>query len=159
MFGGFKGETELWNYETGKLINKFRSQSGAVRGISYSPDGRYFVTGGNNTIATQVSGVLTKLEDLDIVRVWGAQSLEILHRYEFGEWGRRVNGLHYSPNGNLIAVTYGDELLLLDAHSSDVLLREKSNNLLQRLAFSPDGSKLAVSGNKSVWVFSVHEQN
>ncbi|PCI37770.1 MAG: hypothetical protein COB46_12925 [Rhodospirillaceae bacterium] len=158
LFGGQIGATEIWNYETGKRAKSFASQSGGVEAINYSSDGRYFVTGGNNTRATIVSGSLTKLEDKDIVRVWDSQTVKVHHGYDIGEWGRSVRDLQYSPDGNLIAVNYGRELLVLDAHSIKVLFRKNSNDILLKLEFSPNGRRLAVSGRKSVRIFLVRQE-
>lgn len=154
LFAGYKGDTELWNYETGKRLKGFRSQSGDVQALDYSPDGRFFVSGGDNTQATIVSGTLTKLEDKDIIRVWDTQTLTVHHSYGLGEWGHSINDLKYSPDGIFIAAIYGRDLLVLDAHSDEVLLREKSRHILQHLAFSPDGSKLAVSFDKKIEIFT-----
>lgn len=155
---GSEGFVQVWDYTSGKLIKRFRAQTGAVESIAYSPDGKYLATGANIGAKTRDFKTMewTLLSDPDAIRIWGAQSGELAWSYFMGEASATVRGgLAFSPDGRYLVAGIGRELHILDGHSDKVLLSITTPQLIQDLAFSPNENVLAVGGDEFISLWTV----
>lgn len=164
--GGFIGDLRIWNAATGKEVRRFSGQTGEIRSIAYSHDGRFALSGGYDKIVRlwdintgkemrQFSGhasvpaavafsrddrfVLSGSEDAT-TRIWDiAAGRELVQFIAFtgGEW------VAITPEGFYDASENGDKFLnvRIGGNVSGIdQYREKF--------YRPDIIKLAVSGRK-----------
>lgn len=132
MIGYGDGAIRFWDANTGQHIktdNAFRDamSSGAVRNISFTPDGK--------TLAWGDAGM----------RLWDADTNEQKMILTISEWGNHSVGL--SPDGKTIAIAFDKDNLikLWDMHTSEqrLTLTTRHTKSVFRLAFSPDSKTLA----------------
>ncbi len=132
-----KGAVILWTNSTAKTdLTEIRgAQSGLVRQVFFSRDGRRFCTGGESSTA----------------RVWDTESGNELLAIP-----SRVFHAVFSPDGQRL-VTVGSDRIVhlwdLEGRSELLLLRGHSSSI-QTVAFSPDGSRLATGakdGTVKLW--------
>jgi WD40 repeat protein len=122
------GTVKLWDLASGKQVLSFMVDP-EVRGLAFSPDGRWLATGGTS------------------VRVWdlsdghGPRTLE-----GHSDWIGRVI---ISPDRQRIATwSYDNEIKLRDANTG----RELSSFKGDSVAFSPDSKRIAIAAAKKVKV-------
>jgi choice-of-anchor C domain-containing protein len=137
----------LWDLETGRDLRHFQGESG--KGVAFSPDGRYILSGGYETL-----------------RVWDLQSGKEVRRFDNNS-GMSVVHLAISPDGRR-ALTGGNRkssgggteriMSLWDFETGKELgryYRVRAKGNLECVAFSPDGrTALSVSDNDlaiSLW--------
>ncbi|OHC73611.1 MAG: hypothetical protein A3G18_00815 [Rhodospirillales bacterium RIFCSPLOWO2_12_FULL_58_28] len=173
------GTVKVWDYHTGDLVKEFKAQSGSVNAIAYSPDGKFLVTGGDNTRSTlnRKTGVMEKLADDDLVRVWNTDDYKMAWSYAMGKVDKTVSGgssvraVAYSPDNRYIAVNNIQNLTandmkarnltayrvfhILDGRSAQVLKTVPVPMHILSLAFSPKGDALAVSGDDTIMIWRI----
>jgi len=140
------GTAKIWDVETGKELFTLSGYDGSVHDISFSPDGKHLVSAGDGGTA----------------KIWNVTTGE--EELTFGGHGDTVFDVAYSPNGNLVASSGLDEYVRIwDATSgSEVLaLPFAGGDQLRGLAFSPDGTRIAVTSTQPpygrVWDVSTGE--
>ncbi|MDE0634261.1 MAG: hypothetical protein OXI43_00210 [Candidatus Poribacteria bacterium] len=139
-------DTLFWNVETGKIGMKFKGTSKRTF-LAFLPDGKWFATVGKNNYTVQLWDVQTgKLKNT----FTGAPvPVEIIvtdtngSRKKVKEPSNRVNSFAFSPNGNILAVSYMNEEIVL----WNVLTGQRETTLeglrnVYHLLFSPDGRTL-----------------
>src|SRR5262249_49894181 len=134
------GEPDLRGFEWYYLEHLCRSDlltlksgSGALNNVVFSPDGKYLASGGINTA----------------IRIWNASTGETT----FSETGTDgwVHCVAFSPDGKLLASSGGKkdhpgEITIRDAIGGKEMQSWKDlPEGTLRLAFSPDGTKLALA--------------
>jgi len=127
---GFHKVVGLWDPESGQL-RMFHGHDDRVTGVAIHPDGR----------------LLASSSDDATVRVWDVESGREIHSY-------RNTGLYpydsvaFSPDGHfLVAGDYGGALTLWETASGrQVFHRGHHSAVIRRLAFSPDGRRIATVG-------------
>ena len=126
----------LYDSETGKLLREFPRQYSQVTGIAFSRDGKYLLIGGFNTPC-----VTTKLWNLSLPN---SQESETILAGEKG----LVGNYAYSPDGKLLA--YGEcqrgrqMVSIMELSANKKVRSYKLNAEAKSLAFSPDGTHLAI---------------
>ncbi|KAJ6254229.1 membrane protein-related [Anaeramoeba flamelloides] len=127
--GGRDEKVKLWDAKTGKL-KKTLIESGWVRGITYSPDGK--------TLATAVGSKKGKT-----IKLWDAGSYKLKEILE-GHTDY-VKSVVYSPNGKTIATGSKDKTVKLWEAKTGKLKRtlKSPDNFLKVVAYSPNGTTLA----------------
>jgi WD40 repeat protein/uncharacterized caspase-like protein len=83
LLGAWHNTAQVWDARTGKEVRRFVGHTYPIRAVSYSPDGRTVLTGGNDKTA----------------RLWDVATGAELKRYEEGQI---VVAVGYSPNGQRI---------------------------------------------------------
>ncbi len=118
------GTASLWNPTSGRLLRSVRVGPQPVYGIAFSPDAKTLVTGSGNSVT-----------------MWRTADG---HRLRVIQTGSPVNAVAVSPDGTLVAVASGADVVeygirsgtikhVLDAHAGQVMT----------VAFSSDGRMVA----------------
>jgi WD40 repeat protein len=140
MSGSFDNAARLWDVETGQEVHVF-THPAAVFGVTFSPDGRYILTGSFFDRST---------------RLWDLRETGREVR-QFPGYAGFVNGLSFSPDGKTI-ITAAEE-------TTSQLWEVETGQPLERFPgdvgrFSADGKYLLTGGLKTVnlWDRATGEQ-
>jgi WD40 repeat protein len=125
--GNWNGEADLWEVSSGTLIRRFAGE-GIVRDVTFNPNGRSLLTAGNQA------------------RLWDVESGQQIRRFSGDAYG--VNGVAFSPDGNLMATAGGDGRARVWAVASGLegerfAAQPRGLNIV---AFAPSGRVLATTG-------------
>lgn len=119
----------LFDVVSGKELFDDTGHAGAVNAISVSADGKLVATAGQDGTA----------------RVWDGITGKLLHT--FHEYFGRLASVSLSPDGKRLAAGDFDTLRVIDLANGRVLWRAEDHRELFQVAYSPDGSTIAVGGN------------
>jgi eukaryotic-like serine/threonine-protein kinase len=119
--GSRDGNVRLWDARTGASVGVLQGPSRYALDVAFRPDGQKLASGG--------------LDDKLYVWDLGTRTAEVI---ETGGINYRIA---YSPNGKRIASRAG----LFDAETHEKLADLPAGILIHGVAFSPDGSRLAVA--------------
>ena len=170
---GWDKTIQVWDRQTGRLLDSLVGHRGFVRGLAFSPDGNHLISGsedksvrrwdlagnGENSafhghngfvhcVAFGTDGVLAASGSLDgSVKLWpaAAPDSQVTFRNSSG-W---VGTLAFSPDGRRIASAHNGDVRIWDPRTGEELHRLVSRSDLQAhigLVFSPDGATLAADG-------------
>ena len=132
---------QVWNVDTGELLNTFTGNTHRIEGLTFSPDNRTLVSGDTN----------------ETIRLWDlkANSARVISK---GIYTSSYT-LAFSPNGELIAAGNDDGKIQLFnineekqgyqrlfSQYKQMLSRNGHKEKVTSLAFSPDG-KMLISGS------------
>lgn len=121
----------LWDMATGQEIRKFTGHSpGGVRAATFSPDGRFVLTGGEDST----------------IRLWDAATGQEVRRFE--GYSSTVNAVAYSPDGRSLLTGNGDDAAHLWNTATGQEIRRFQGHLsgVYSTAYSPDGRYLLTGG-------------
>lgn len=133
---------QVWNVDTGELLNTFTENTHRIVGLTFSPDNMTLASGDTN----------------ETIRLWDlkANSAQVISKGTYTS----SYALAFSPNGKLIAAGNGDgkiELFNINEEKQDyqrlfsqykqMLPRKGHKDKVTSLAFSPD-SKMLISGSE-----------
>jgi WD40 repeat protein len=139
--GSENPQLELWNADTGTLIRTIRagpSTAAFVIAVAFSPDGHRVATGRSD-------GAL---------QLWDADTGAPLGQTSIGHTGP-VTNLAFSPDGRQIATVSLDGTLRLWSATVGQPMRGP-DPVVGQVAFSPDGQRLAASGDTAVQQWDVN---
>jgi WD40 repeat protein len=154
----------VWDAQTGKIVHKSNKLSTAASSVAWSKDGKRLAAGTN--------GAGGELPEAGEVRVWDAETGKAMHKFavkpsvEQGEWAS-AGDVAFAPDGNRVAapVTAGSRsapagLLIGDTGASVRVWDLTTGKATQpvkglkasvgRVAFSPDGKRLATAGSDKI---------
>jgi WD40 repeat protein/tRNA A-37 threonylcarbamoyl transferase component Bud32 len=172
------GRIYLWDVSTRAEYAVLKNHIGAVRDVSFSPDGRLLASTGEFSdrsvriwdvarksqievltghtacvyaVAWNRLGTLLASGSLDgTVRIWDAKTWR---QVGVLKQGANVHGVSFTPDGKLLAVACSDNVIRLWDVESQREIAELSghSDYVHALAFSPDGSRLAsASGDRTI---------
>lgn len=109
--------------------NRIDTQQEEITSVSFSPNGKYIATAGNN----------------DTVILWSASGEKKWQRGD-GDRIKTMNFVAFSPDGKKIAAAEGDGTITLwDISGKKLKQFETSTTNFKSLSFSPDGKKIATA--------------
>ncbi|WP_377806989.1 hypothetical protein ABNQ38_11575 [Azospirillum sp. A29] len=117
----------LFDVKAQRLKARLAGQPQVLNDLAFSPDGR-FVAGAFGGTAG--------------IRVWDSASFKPVA--EDAGYGARVSALAFSPDGRLATASFDGNIRLYDAGFKQKAKRKPGSGMPYSVAFSPDGSQLAV---------------
>ena len=123
----------IWDVETGKELHILEDGDAfPPRSVTFSPDSK----------KVAVVGGLNLAEGNNFVRVWNAETGEVLQRLE--KIGSRVGNASFSPDGKKIITSHErGAIRVWDANTGETLFDLTSHqNSVFSAVFSPDGQKI-----------------
>lgn len=125
--GDGHGKVRIWDIASGELVKLLEyGDNSDVHDLAFSPEGNTLVTGG--TAGT--------------MRLWDIASGQILHLFS----AEGVMGLAFSTDGNLVIAQSGNFVKMWDVATGQLVGNLVHDTELLSVAFSPDGSLIAVGG-------------
>jgi WD40 repeat protein len=164
----------LWDVASGRVIARLEGHKGSVRSLAFSPNGRYLVSGGDDTeariwdgrtgrelrslghfangigsVACSADSALVAIGDRKQAQVFDIVTGVVRHSFhtELDE-----SDIQFSSNGQFLLA--GDDIMVhvWDLHSGTDLVLEGHAIFASEAAFSPDGRYLAVAGERgALW--------
>jgi WD40 repeat protein len=139
------GLVDVWDPATGQLLSTLKGHSNILVAVAFSADGSLILTGGAE------KGIREK-----VVRLWDSVSGQHLRTFEASPGLQAVT---FSPDGRLVAILMSDnrtELHLRNAATGqhlNTLVEDKISPVFSNvcMAFSPDGSLLAIAETNSIF--------
>ena len=137
-FGFANGEVTIWDLVRQTRVTRFVAHQGIVGGISYSPDGKAFVTSG-----------LDKT-----VRVWNAE--EVLQDRQLPDVPGGPRRVAFDAGGRTLLVAYADRAHVLKVRepSAKPVVLSRDNLAMNAVDITPDGASAATAdsdGRVTVW--------
>lgn len=130
-------QIQIWNPRTGLLLTNL--PGGQMREAAFSPDGRWLACSAD-----------------DATTFWRTEDWSLHHRYPQSLEASGRGRLAFSPDGRLAALSVADgEIRLVVVETDEELATLPTGHLLNWLAFSPGGDRLAAvleSGYFQLWV-------
>ena len=121
-------EVSVFEVASGKLIKKIEGFSKGLQALSFSPDGKYIVTGDRSSKAS----------------LWGIPSLELAKAFEDHKYW--VSHASFSPDSKYLLVGSADEVILWNiAKGEKIYSAVAAKQGLTSVVFSPDGRVIATT--------------
>ena len=123
------GILQVWNMPSGDLLHTFDKHPGAVGALAFSPDGNFLAAGSSPSVGT-----------------WRTSDSMLLSISIHKSYYSRQQTLVFSPDSKLLAFgPYGGGLRLIEIANANPILVLNDGQTVYDMAFSPDGTTLAVS--------------
>ncbi|VBB08879.1 Hypothetical protein LUCI_4162 [Lucifera butyrica] len=143
----------LWNVNTGKCIAGLKSEGELMPGeVAYSPDGRYVAFAVNKFIGE-------RHREQGMIEIWEPASRSLIRTLAWDSY-LPVNSVKFSPDGKYIAAgggggSEGGIVRIWDAASGALVTHMKYPEYsVKSIAFSSDGSRLAIGGQSYVKIWN-----
>ena len=137
----------VWNLLNGNELNLFDPQSGFVRAVDYSPDGRFVASGTWNSV------------DGGVIQIWNVRTGR-LERNLFGGHEDMITQVKFTADSRRLMSAGRDRRLIMWDIATGIELRhlEGHTDPVLSLAFTPDG-KHAISGAGDIGTGTPDPQN
>ncbi|MEA4918693.1 WD40 repeat domain-containing protein [Proteiniphilum sp.] len=136
--GGKDSTIVIWDFKEGRLLKSMKAE-GIVTSVSVSPDSRYLAYGGSDH---KVS--LFDITNEKLVAV-------------FAEHSDDITSIAFSPGGDYIAASSGDNLITVYGNGALVSELSGHKDFVRDISFDSDGTKLIScgdDGNVIIWDIS-----
>jgi WD40 repeat protein len=133
---GGEGCVLVWDAHTRRKVHTLTGHQGSVKGVGFSPDGQWLVSGGVDGVA----------------RVWRVKDGALLRQFQ----GHKapIRSLAYDPLGRFVATGDGDSAVKIwDPRSGREMSPPLMRTGVQDLAFRPDGRRLAVAASNEIYLY------
>ena len=131
--GKFKTKLKIWEVATGRCLLTIDAGAGTMTSLVWSPDGTRLTAGG----------------DYSTVRVWDASTGEF---QVFVGHTRPVRSVAWSADGMRLATSSEDLTLRIWDVAKGQTIRKKSISSAWNVAWSPDGTRLVLTGRNAIWL-------
>jgi WD40 repeat protein len=137
VHGNFTDAAKLWDVASGQLIRTFEGHAVRVTSVAFSSDSTQLLSGGDDKT----------------VKIWDARNGQ-LRRTLIGH-STKVTNVAFSPDGRrvLAGSTYPESTANLWDTTTGKLLHTFAPGYVAALAFSRDGARLVLSGDRMVTVW------
>ncbi|EJD49947.1 WD40 repeat-like protein [Auricularia subglabra TFB-10046 SS5] len=144
LIGSELSAAVLLNAETREVVMSFEGHAKRFLRAAFSPPP-------NRLVATSSFDNTVKVWDVDVGTCLAT----------FSELGKAVNGVAWSPDGSLLAISSADTIRIFEWSTSELQVTlEGHTKLVTSVAFSPSGELLASSSNdKTVRVWSIDKRS
>jgi WD40 repeat protein len=132
------GDIEMWDPATGELVRRLTGHTDVVNAAAFSPDGSLLVSGAGSPPPSTTD---------QTAKVWDVATGTVLTTVP-GHFGGTV-AVEISDDESFIVTAGRDALMKVWALPSGSLV-ESFSNAVQDLAFSPDGTILAIASGDTV---------
>lgn len=143
VIGREDSKADIWSIESKTRLAQLTGHTGAVLGVAYSYDGNKIATGSRDTTA--------KIWDVSNIN-----NVKVLHTLNHE---KPVTSVEFSPDGTLLLTApYRDtKVWLWDVNSGKLIRSIETGGVLynKSMAFSPDGSEIAVGSNGEVVIWKL----
>lgn len=143
LTGTADGKVRLWDLDSpaDSPVQEVAGHRGAVTCVAFHPDGRQYVTGG---------------DDRDIL-LWDASNGQQLYKFPSGHRGA-VTSLQFTPHGQLVSVGRDNTLRLWTVGDRDATLEttlDSRSGEVTHLGVSPDGRRVLFDQEQSLRILSL----
>ncbi|MBN1438627.1 MAG: WD40 repeat domain-containing protein [Anaerolineales bacterium] len=172
IFAGYKDQTiGMWDIGKETILRLFKGHSTPVKEIIPSPDGRMLLSISRDSEIikwnlltgeeeTSLSGYLGRTGSMNfspdgqllasgseygILRIWGVSSGSVIWKTLLNENHTPIPRVFFSPDGKFLATFDSKQVTLWNAKTRSVAKRLAAPHVgIETIAFSPDGSMLAI---------------
>lgn len=153
--GGINDLLSIWDTKTGQLIKVLSTESGHIKGLSYSPNSQLLASAINIHIPQVNNHGSTEKGEVQFWDVQTGKQVKILT----WEKASRIQSLAFSPDGKYL-VTGEDEpsIRLWDVESGQTIRNDfdhPDSRRMQSVAFSPDGNSVAAASGQYIKIWKV----
>jgi WD40 repeat protein/uncharacterized caspase-like protein len=118
----------LWETRSGRLLRNLKGHNGGIEAAIFSPDGKYIVTGGTDSLAI----------------IWDTETGTRLHTISgFGFWPQKIIP---SPTNTAVAITDGYILLVVDIKSGKTVFSPTGFYGINSISYNSTGTLLMATG-------------
>lgn len=128
---------KIWQPADGKVIKSCEGHTKGVKSTSFSPDGKMIASVGKD----------------NTVRLWNIEGKDCKSLKPLNS-GDSVNGVSFSPDSQLIAVSSESTIRLWSLNGTRLASLEGLGG--KDVSFSPDGKSIAAAGEKGISVWDFH---
>lgn len=126
---------KTWDVESGNEVSSFRHDSGVYAPMAFHPEGTLIASASDNKYGP-------------LVQICDAKSGSLIHTLQGHDY--TVEDIAFSPSGQAVATASRDhQIKIWDLESGQQIVAIKSDAWFLRMAFSPDGSRIASAFRKS----------
>ncbi len=135
-----EGKLKLWETASGRRLREWPAHSGDAVIARFTHDGKTIVTGGR---------------DDGFIKFWDRSTGKVVHAFRAAE--HKLESAAFSPDGSILACVGGETIKLWRLSDRTPINSIPSEDAVQGVAFSHDGTKLAIAheGDRVVLLWDV----